>query len=82
MEPSESWPKAIIAPDFDVRTPFSHRERYIPIRMVILPVRAVIAYVGGNITYQYLFNDAGTYDINGFVRRIQGCDKKLYYFDS
>lgn len=30
--------KAIINPDFAVRTPYSHRERFVPIQMIALPV--------------------------------------------
>jgi len=60
------FPKAILAPDFDLDIDYSHKERPLPMRMTIFPV----AYIGdGSIDY-----DEPIYP--------QGCEDVIYFIET
>ena len=82
--PTRVFLKALLSPDFDVRILFSHRERYIPMRMVIFPVR--MQQQGSDSWAQpvYTFNDEGEYAAppSGIIRQASSCGDMGYYIDT
>jgi len=70
--------KAILADDFDTRILFSSRERYIPLRMEIYPVRCTIA---GSVVTLKDSEGATTTDISQ-VAQPTGCNPFTFFVET
>jgi hypothetical protein len=72
--------KTILAPDFDISIALANRERYIPIRLLVLPVHAQQGTANDPTTTPSVYTSGGAYARPGAVSGVADDCNDIGYF--
>lgn len=73
--------KTILAPDFDISISLAHRERYIPIRLLVLPVHAIQSTANDPTTAPSVYTTSGAYARPGAISGVADDCNDIGYFE-